>query len=786
MDIKAKLSEEFNLKPAYAANIVDLIEEGNTIPFIARYRKEMHGGQSDELLRDFSDRLTYLKNLTARKDEVRAAIEGQGKWTDELAAALDKAVTLTEVEDVYRPYKQKKKTRASVAVERGLEPLADIIFAQEMKECDLTALASEYIDEEKGVASAEDAINGAKDIIAERVSDDAEIRKALREFIMEEGTVSSAFNDKQEDKEKLNVYEMYKEFSEKIKTLPSHRILALNRGEKDECLKVTVACDNDRAVEKIKAKFMKPSAFDKEMSEAIEDGYDRLIFPSIEREVRNELTDKANEQAIKMFEVNLKPLLMQPPLKGKVIIGLDPAYRTGCKIAVIDQSGNMLDHTVIFPTPPQNKTEEAKRVMLGLIKKYNADVISIGNGTASKESEIFVADLIKDCPRKVQYMVVNEAGASVYSASKLGTEEFPNEDVTVRSAVSIARRLMDPLAELIKIDVKSIGVGQYQHDMPQKRLTEVLEGVVEDCVNSVGVDLNTASYSLLAYVSGLNTSIAKNIVAYRAKTPFTDRSQLLEVGKLGPKAFQQCAGFLRIQGGDSVLDNTGVHPESYEAAEKLLKKYGYTDDDVKSGGLGDLKAKVKADGEEKVAEEIGVGALTLHDIVEEILKPGRDIRADLPAPVLRADLMDMKDLKEGMELTGTVRNVIDFGAFVDIGVHHDGLVHVSEISDRFIKHPSEALSVGQVVKVKVIGVDPVKQRINLSIKQASGFVSQKPAGGASREKADNHSRDNRNFNRDNRGGNRDNRNFNRDNRPKREEKSLDDMLAALKNKYNKH
>ena len=786
MDIKAKLSEEFNLKPAYAANIVDLIEEGNTIPFIARYRKEMHGGQSDELLRDFSDRLTYLKNLTARKDEVRAAIEGQGKWTDELAAALDKAVTLTEVEDVYRPYKQKKKTRASVAVERGLEPLADIIFAQEMKECDLAALASEYIDEEKGVASAEDAINGAKDIIAERVSDDAEIRKALREFIMEEGTVSSAFNDKQEDKEKLNVYEMYKEFSEKIKTLPSHRILALNRGEKDECLKVTVACDNDRAVEKIKAKFMKPSAFDKEMSEAIEDSYDRLIFPSIEREVRNELTDKANEQAIKMFEVNLKPLLMQPPLKGKVIIGLDPAYRTGCKIAVIDQSGNMLDHTVIFPTPPQNKTEEAKRVMLGLIKKYNADVISIGNGTASKESEIFVADLIKDCPRKVQYMVVNEAGASVYSASKLGTEEFPNEDVTVRSAVSIARRLMDPLAELIKIDVKSIGVGQYQHDMPQKRLTEVLEGVVEDCVNSVGVDLNTASYSLLAYVSGLNTSIAKNIVAYRAKTPFTDRRQLLEVGKLGPKAFQQCAGFLRIQGGDSVLDNTGVHPESYEAAEKLLKKYGYTDDDVKSGGLGDLKAKVKADGEEKVAEEIGVGALTLHDIVEEILKPGRDIRADLPAPVLRADLMDMKDLKEGMELTGTVRNVIDFGAFVDIGVHHDGLVHVSEISDRFIKHPSEALSVGQVVKVKVIGVDPVKQRINLSIKQASGFVSQRPAGGASREKADNHSRDNRNFNRDNRGGNRDNRNFNRDNRPKREEKSLDDMLAALKNKYSKH
>lgn len=788
MDIKAKLSEEFNLKPAYAANIVDLIEEGNTIPFIARYRKEMHGGQSDELLRDFSDRLTYLKNLDKRKEEVRASIEGQGKWTDELADALGKAVTLTEVEDIYRPYKQKKKTRASVAIERGLEPLADIIFAQEMQECDVAALASQYIDEEKGVATAEDAIAGAKDIIAERVSDDAETRKALREFIMEEGTISSTFNDKQEDKEKLNVYEMYKEFSEKIKTLPSHRILALNRGENDECLKVVVSCDNEKAIGKIRAKFMKPSAFDKEMGEAIEDSYDRLIFPSIEREVRNELTDKANEQAIKMFEVNLKPLLMQPPLKGKVIIGLDPAYRTGCKIAVIDQNGNMLDHTVIFPTPPQNKTEDAKRVMLGLIKKYNADVISIGNGTASKESEIFVADLIKDCPRKVQYMVVNEAGASVYSASKLGTEEFPDQDVTVRSAVSIARRLMDPLAELIKIDVKSIGVGQYQHDMPQKRLTEVLEGVVEDCVNSVGVDLNTASYSLLAYVAGLNTSIAKNIVDYRAKTPFKSRRQLLDVNKLGPKAFEQCAGFLRIQDGDSVLDNTGVHPESYEAAEKLLKKYGYTDEDVKNGNLGDLKAKVAADGEEKVAEEIGVGALTLHDIVEEILKPGRDIRSDLPAPVLRADLMDIKDLKEGMELTGTVRNVIDFGAFVDIGVHHDGLVHVSEISDRFIKHPSEALSVGQVVKVKVIGVDPVKQRINLSIKQASGFVSQKPAGGASREKADNRNRgENRGGNRDNRNrDNRDNRNFNRDNRPKREEKSLDDMLAALKNKYSKH
>ncbi len=773
MDIKTKLSEEFKLLPKYASNIVDLIEEGNTIPFIARYRKEMHGGCNDELLRDFADRLTYLKNLETRKEEVRSSIEGQGKWTDELAAALEKASTLTEVEDVYRPYKQKKKTRASVAVERGLQPLADIIFAQEQKECDINALAAAYVDPEKEINTPEDAILGAKDIIAELISDDAETRKALREFLFNEGLIVSVFSDKQEDKEKLNTYEMYKEFSEKISTLPSHRILALNRGEKEECLKVSISASAERAVEIIKTKFLKDSVFNSIMTEAIEDSYARLIFPSIEREVRNELTDKANEQAIKMFEVNLKPLLMQPPLKGKVIIGLDPAYRTGCKIAVIDQSGNVLDHMVIYPTPPQNKTEEAKKTMLKLIEKYNADVISIGNGTASKESEIFVADLIKECPRKVEYMVVNEAGASVYSASKLGTEEFPEYDVTVRSAVSIARRLMDPLAELIKIDVKSIGVGQYQHDMPQKRLTEVLEGVVEDCVNSVGVDLNTASYSLLAFVAGLNTTIAKNIVEYRKKSPFLSRRQLLEVNKLGPKAFEQCAGFLRIPGSENVLDNTGVHPESYEAAEKLLAKYGYTESDVKEGKISALKDKIAADGEEKVAAEIGVGQLTLHDIVEEILKPGRDIRTLLPPPQLRADLMDIKDLKEGMELTGTVRNVIDFGAFVDIGVHHDGLVHVSEISDRFIKHPSEALSVGQTVKVKVIGVDAEKHRINLSIKQASGFVSEAPKGGARREKADNRPR------RDN--GKSDKKFA----KPHREEKSLDDMLLALKNKFNR-
>ncbi len=778
MDIKVKLSEEFSLKLEHASNVVDLIEEGNTIPFIARYRKEMHGGCDDELLRDFADRLTYLKNLVARKQEVRSSIEGQGKWTEELALALDKAATLTEVEDIYRPYKQKKKTRASVAIERGLEPLADIVFAQELTAYDIVELTAPYIDEEKGVNTPEEAMAGARDIIAERISDDAEMRKALRELLFEEATVTGCFNDKQEDKSKLDTYEMYNEFSERIKTLPSHRILALNRGEKEECLKVSIVIEPERAIDKIKAKFLKESAFKSEVSAAIEDSYDRLIFPSIEREVRNELTDKASEQAIKMFEVNLKPLLMQPPLKGKVILGLDPAYRTGCKIAVIDENGNVLDHTVVYPTPPQNKTEDAKKILNALIVKYNVDVISIGNGTASKESEIFVADLIKDCPRPVQYAVVNEAGASVYSASKLGTEEFPQFDVTVRSAVSIARRLMDPLAELIKIDVKSIGVGQYQHDMPQKRLTEVLEGVVEDCVNSVGVDLNTASYSLLSYVAGLNTTIAKNIVEYRATKPFSTRNQLLEVKKLGPKAFEQCAGFLRITDGDSVLDNTGVHPESYEAAEKLLAKYGKTDEDVKQGNIADVKSKIEAEGYAAVAAEIGIGEPTLRDIVEEILKPGRDIRAQLPPPVLRADLMDIKDLKEGMELTGTVRNVIDFGAFVDIGVHHDGLVHVSEISDRFIKHPSEALSVGEVVKVKVIGVDAAKQRINLSIKQASGFVSQAPA--TKREK-----REDKKENRNNNRGDRNNQRGNRPNRPVREEKSLDDMLKALQSKFNK-
>ncbi len=774
MDIKAKLSEEFSLPLSYAGNIVDLIEEGNTIPFIARYRKEMHGGCSDEILRDFADRLTYLKNLVARKEEIKTAIENQGKWTDELAVALDKAVTLTEAEDIYRPYKQKKKTRASVAIERGLQPLADIIQEQLLPDSELSARALEFVDGEKGVDNADAAIAGARDIIAERISDDAELRKTLRALALSEGRVVAEFDKKQTDEEKKAIYETYKEFSEKVSTLPSHRILALNRGEKEECLKVGVELDEELALEKIKQAFLTGNTMQLQMCAAIEDSYSRLIFPSIEREVRAELTDRANEQAIKMFELNLKPLLMQPPLKDKVILGLDPAYRTGCKIAVIDARGNLLEHTVVYPTPPQNKTEDAKRVLNSLIVKHNVDVISIGNGTASKESEIFVADLIKTCPRKVQYMVVNEAGASVYSASKLGTEEFPDYDVTVRSAVSIARRLMDPLAELIKIDVKSIGVGQYQHDMPQKRLTEVLEGVVEDCVNSVGVDLNTASYSLLSYVSGLNLSLAKKIVEYRATKRFTSRAQLLEVSKLGPKAYEQCAGFLRIVDGESVLDNTGVHPESYAAAEKLLARYGYTDEDVKKGALGEIKAKIKNDGMARVANELGVGEPTLTDIVEELLKPGRDIRAELPPPQLRADLMDLSDLKEGMELNGTVRNVIDFGAFVDIGVHQDGLVHVSEISDRFIKHPSEALTVGQAVKVKVIGVDVAKKRISLSIKQASGYVL-KPTSGSGENK------DKKRGDVRSRGERGDRKSFER--RPRKEEMSLEEKLEALRKKF---
>lgn len=712
MDYSTKLSKEFSLKEEYARNIIALINEGNTIPFIARYRKEMTGSCDDQVLREFADRLKYLKNLDKRKEEIISSITEQGKMTDELAEKIDKAETMAEVEDLYRPYKQKRKTRASVAIEKGLEPLADLI--EEQGDFDLFAKANEFINEEKGVLTAEDALSGASDIIAERISDDAELRKILRKKLFDTGDVSC----KLLENENAKTYDMYADYSEKIAKIPSHRILAVNRGEKEECLKVSLVIDEDAFNKEIKDRFVKAAnPAGKIVEGAAVDAFKRLIFPSIEREVRNELTERANEQAIKMFEVNLRPLLLQPPLKGSKIMGLDPAYRTGCKIAVIDALGNVLDTTVIYPTPPQNKTEEAKAKLIALIKKYNVNVISIGNGTASKESEIFVADMIKESGLPLSYAVVNEAGASVYSASKLGAEEFPDFDVTQRSAVSIARRLLDPLAELIKIDVKSIGVGQYQHDMPEARLEEVLGGVVEDCVNSVGVDLNTASVQLLSYVSGLNLGVAKNVVEYRKAKRFERREELLKVKKLGEKAYEQCAGFLRITDGD-VLDNTGVHPESYGAVEKLLKSVGYTLTDVKEGKVKDIREKVNEKGIDNVAKECGVGVPTLTDIMSELIKPGRDIRDSLPKPVLRSDLLDINSLKEGMEITGTVRNVIDFGVFVDIGVHQDGLVHISQISDNFIKHPSDVLKVGDIVKVKVLSVDKVKNKISLTMKTA--------------------------------------------------------------------
>lgn len=777
MEYAKVLAEEFSIKEEYSQNVINLLEEGDTIPFIARYRKEMHGAMDDQVLRDFADRYKYLQNLQTRKTEVENSITEQGKWTDELATALEAAKTMTEVEDIYRPYKQKRKTRASVAIAKGLQPLADVIGGDENKG-DIYELAKAYIDEEKGVKTAEEAVQGACDILAERISDDANLRKSLRELLMKEAKFVTKLD---EEKENAKVYDMYKDYTEPLKTIPSHRILAINRGEKEECLSVNIEMDEASALTVIKAAYLKKGVYEDLVLKTIEDSYDRLIFPSIEREVRNDLTDKANEQAIKMFEVNLKPLLMQPPLKGKVIMSVDPGYRMGCKIAVIDKSGNVLATDVVYPTPPKSDIEGSEKKLLALIKKYSVDVISIGNGTASKESEIFVADMIKKADRKVMYAVVNEAGASVYSASKLGAEEFPDYDVNVRSAVSIARRLQDPLAELIKIDVKSIGVGQYQHDMPQNRLSEVLEGVVEDCVNSVGVDLNTASPSLLSYVSGLNSSIAKNIVKYREAAPFVTRKDLLKVPKLGPKAYQQCAGFLRIPDSDNVLDNTAVHPETYEATDKLLKHFGFTEQDVKESKLALLPNKVALEGKEKVAELIGVGVPTLDDIVEELLKPGRDIRDTLPAPVLRGDLLSINDLKPGMELEGVVRNVIDFGVFVDIGVHQDGLVHISQIADGFIRHPSEVLSVNQKVRVKVLDVDLVKNKISLTMK-----TSEMPAGlKVKTERPNNRNNGERkpfdkNRNNNNKGG-KGNYNGNR-NRDKKEE-SLEEAVRRLQEKF---
>jgi uncharacterized protein len=713
MEILKLLQNEFNMSEAHITNIVSLIDDGNTIPFIARYRKEMTGSCDDQKLREINDRLTYLRNLKKRKEEVISSIEEQGKLTDEIIAAVNEAVTLAEVEDIYRPYKQKRKTRASVAKEKGLQPLADILFSFELKGVDLNEIAAEYVNEEKGVNSPEEALQGASDIIAEAISDSPEGRKVLKDLINKRGVVRSVAKTEED-----SVYSMYYEYQEPVAKIPSHRILAINRGEKENFLKVSIEVDTDVALSLLEQLFIKSGSSSTDFCKAAAaDSYSRLIFPSLENEIRNNLTEKANEQAIKMFGSNLKPLLMQPPIKNKTVLAVDPAYRTGCKLAVVDGNSRVLFTGVIYPTPPQSKIEESEKRVLELIKKYNIDCISIGNGTASKESEIFIADTIKKADRSVSYMVVNEAGASVYSASKLGAEEFPDFDVSVRSAVSIARRLQDPLSELVKIEPRSIGVGQYQHDVPPAQLDESLTGVVEDCVNAVGVDLNTASVSLLKYIAGVNSTIAKNIVAFRNENGgFNSRTDLKKVKGLGPKAFQQCAGFLRVPGGKTALDNTGVHPESYDAAKKLLEIFGYSQKDVASQGASGIGGKVQEYGLSKAASECGVGIPTLTDIIGELEKPGRDIRDDLPKPMLRSDIMDMNDLREGMELTGTVRNVIDFGVFVDIGVHQDGLVHISQICDKFIKHPSEVLKVGEIVKVKVLSVEPQKKRISLTMK----------------------------------------------------------------------
>ena len=714
MDILKKLCEEFNLKTFQVENTVKLIDDGNTIPFIARYRKEATGSLDDQVLRELHDRLMYLRNMDETREKIKASIEEQGALTEELIEAIENAVTLTELDDIYRPYKKKRKTRASVAKEKGLEPLADIIYEQSPDCKEPIVLAQEFINAELGVETAEDALQGAMDIIAEKISDDADVRKRMRFVCAAHGilTVKGA-------KEDLDVYEMYKEYSESVAKIADHRVLAINRGEKEEFLKVSIDFDKDKAMFIIaKTHIKEGSPATETVKAAAEDAYTRLIFPSIEREIRSSLTEKASVSAIKVFSTNLKQLLMQPPVKDKVTLGLDPGYRTGCKVAVVDGTGKVLDTGVIYPAPPKSDIANSKIIVKGFIEKYNVDVIAIGNGTASHETEVFAAEVIKEIDREVSYMVVSEAGASVYSASKLAAEEFPEYDVSLRSAVSIARRLQDPLAELVKIDPKAIGVGQYQHDMPQNQLNGALDGVVENCVNSVGVDLNTASVQLLSRVAGLGPAVAKNIVVYREENgKFTSRTGLKKVSKLGPKAFEQCAGFLRITDGKNPLDNTSVHPESYTAAENLLKLCEYSDKDVKNGSVKDLSVRVQAKGAEELAKELGIGVPTLNDIVKELERPGRDPRDELPPPLLRTDIMSMEDLKSGMELTGTVRNVIDFGAFVDIGVHQDGLVHISQITDKFIKHPSEVLKVGDIVKVWVLSVDVAKKRISLTMRK---------------------------------------------------------------------
>ncbi|MBE5902197.1 MAG: RNA-binding transcriptional accessory protein [Lachnospiraceae bacterium] len=712
LDIIEVLAKELGIKKSQAEAAVTLIDEGNTIPFIARYRKEKTGALNDEVLRNLFDRLNYLRNLEEKKEQVRSSIEEQGQLTPELARKLDMAETLVEVEDIYRPYRPKRRTRATVAKEKGLEPLANLILLQTTKE-PLEKEAEAYIDEEKEVLTAEDAIAGAQDILAEMVADNAEYRSYIRDYTFKHGKIVSQAKDAEEK----SVYEMYYDFEEPVSKLAGHRVLALNRGEKEKFLTVKVVTETERITGYLEKKvIVKENPYTTPVLQAmIADSYDRLIAPAVEREIRSMLTEAAEEGAMKVFGKNLEQLLMQPPIVGNTVLGWDPAFRTGCKLAVVDATGKVLDTTVIYPTAPQNKVTESKAVLKKLIDKYGVNLISVGNGTASRESEQIIVDFIKEYNKPLSYVIVNEAGASVYSASKLATEEFPNFDVGQRSATSIARRLQDPLAELVKIDPKSIGVGQYQHDMNQKKLSEVLGGVVEDCVNRVGVDLNTASASLLSYISGISKPIAKNIVAYREENGrFVSRKQLLKVAKLGPKAFEQSAGFLRITGGENPLDATSVHPESYEAATALMKKLKVETSDVKAGGIRGISGKIHD--YEKLAEELGVGVLTLKDIVKELEKPARDPRAEMPGPILRQDVLEMKDLTPGMELKGTVRNVIDFGAFVDIGVHQDGLVHVSQMSEKYIKHPLEAVSVGDIVKVKVLSVDLEKQRISLTMK----------------------------------------------------------------------
>ena len=713
MNINLQLAQELGLNETYVNNVIQLLDEGNTIPFIARYRKEMHGAMDDTTLRTLHERLEYLRNLDERRETIINSITEQGKMTEELAAAIDEAKTLAALEDLYRPYKQKRRTRATVAKEKGLEPLALLLYAQ-APDCPIPEEAAEaYLDEEKGVLTVEDALQGASDIIAENISDDADVRAMLRDYLTATAVLRS-----EKAKEEDSVYSQYYDFSERVNRIPGHRVLAINRGEKEGFLKVSVEADRDLALQRLRRKILRPGSNAMQFVRAAgDDAYDRLIFPSLERECRSALTDMACDGAIKMFAQNLRPLLMQPPVKGKVTMGLDPGYRNGCKVAVVDGTGKVLDTAVVYPTFNERKKEEAIEKLSALIRKHHVEHIAIGNGTASRETEQMTAEMLHRLQGGQAYAIVNEAGASVYSASPLGAAEFPDYDVNLRSAVSIARRLQDPLAELVKIEPMAIGVGQYQHDMPEKQLAETLDGVVEDCVNAVGVDVNTASASLLQRVAGLTKTTAGNMVKYREENGiFTDRSQIKKVPKLGPKAFEQCAGFLRVPESKQILDNTAVHPESYRAAKQLLEICGYTLDDVKKSNLRDLPSRFKAAGPEKIAEQCGVGVPTLTDIVSELLKPGRDVRDELPPVLLRQDVMDIKDLREGMELTGTVRNVIDFGAFVDIGVHQDGLVHISQICDRYIRHPSEVLSVGDVVKVKVLGVDEKKNRISLTMK----------------------------------------------------------------------